>query len=309
MYSKPEQDILNKMKTTYISKRKEKEYLSSTNIILNKGRFNRKEDIIFHNTVLDFINENNLKLEDLKNSFTDKTTFPLRELATYIAQNLYFRTLYTVTYRLKRMYHPFYRKKWSHEEKMELLRFVAQNGKDWSKIKEKFNCELENARIVLRWLLKECQSKNTIKSDWSSIDEIKLLGFSLIYNFYSPNFILTRDFETILADLVNNKNSTSYDNPSKVKEQLKIYNDTGSEIDYDDIHFISITYKWPKDNFYTSKHLAAKFKISQNVYEFKTFKDIYDALVDLISQEAIKNENFKNFQIVKEKTNRSVKKK
>lgn len=307
MYSEAEKQILEQMKTKYISKAKEREYLSSTNIVLNRGRFNRKEDMLFHSMVLRFLNKSGLNLEDLRNSFLGLTPFPLREMATYIAHKLHFRTLYTVTYRIKRMYHPFYRKQWSHDEKMELLKFVRDNGRNWPAITRKFNCELENARIVLRCLLKERKKKDENKNDWSTIDEIKLLGYSLVYNFYSPNFITEHDLETVLADL-ENKKIQSYIDRNKVFAILKVHNDTGAVIDYDDIHFMSIAHHWQKVEFCTCKYLTANFKICQNVYGFKTFQDVYDVLVNLVCQVALDIEMRLNIEIANQKTNQSSQK-
>ncbi|EPR78138.1 hypothetical protein SLOPH_1676, partial [Spraguea lophii 42_110] len=155
-------EIIQRLKTRIISVGDRNRLIKNKNIIIKTGRYSKAELDMVEKGFKTFLQQHNLKREDLEkyilnkytkeennnngsnnngsnnqsnneNITTDKS-FPIRNLILYFAEILPFRTFLSTYHFIYYFYHPYKNKVWIKEDEIELIRLAKLLDRKWKEI-------------------------------------------------------------------------------------------------------------------------------------------------------------------------------
>ncbi|RVD91314.1 hypothetical protein TUBRATIS_22380 [Tubulinosema ratisbonensis] len=133
-----EQKLVDFLNNTFILHSEAKELTKNTSLVVKVGTFSNKEKLQINKEVNEFLAQNNLKMSDLQKCLMDyDRSFPLKDLSTFVASRMNFRTNHTIYAYIIYNFHPSTKKPWTKDEEVELLELVKKTNSNWKVIARK----------------------------------------------------------------------------------------------------------------------------------------------------------------------------
>lgn len=130
-----EQKLVDFLNSTFLLHSEAKELTKDTNLVVKAGTFSRRERDQINKRVEEYLEKTGLSMKSLQKCLSEyDRSFPLKDLSTFVASKMNFRTNHAIYAYIIYNYHPSSKKPWTKDDEVKLLELVKKTNSNWKLI-------------------------------------------------------------------------------------------------------------------------------------------------------------------------------